>query len=218
MFDTDKKYFSNSKTLCNYHKLLKPTYGLFQLDKMTQESLHLARTYVNTVKFAVTNLFYVNFFGVVDGNQWPPQTSCEAFTMLGLRRLDNIQLLLEDVIQRNVKGDFIETGVWKGGACIFAASIFKAYQQYDRRVFLADSFDGIPPVNTGMFPVDKSHAGSENLGILKGNHSGGLEGVKNRMNLFFNVHTVKNYKSSANGLDLSLMNGVDELEHSEDLR
>ena len=57
------------------------------------------------------------------------------------------EILLEDIINRDVKGDFIEAGVWKGGLCIFAAAIFQAYQHYSRKVYLADSFDGIPKSN-----------------------------------------------------------------------
>jgi len=51
----------------------------------------------------------------------------------------------EDVIARGVPGDFIETGVWRGGACIFMRAILKAYGVTDRTVWVADSFEGVPP-------------------------------------------------------------------------
>lgn len=38
-----------------------------------------------------------------------------AHTMIGLKRLNNIQFCIEDVIRNKVPGDFIETGVWRGG-------------------------------------------------------------------------------------------------------
>lgn len=207
-----KEYQAQWNTSCRYHKLLTPTYGLFKLSGISEESLHLSRLYINTVKYVVSNLFYANFYGIVAGDKWPPKSSCEAFTMVGLRRLDNMQLILEDVIQRNIKGDFMETGVWKGGASIFAASVFKAYQQYDRRVFLADSFDGIPPVNSSLFPIDQNHVGTDKIDILKGSHTGGINGVKTRCNLFFNIQSNKHYKSTPNGFDMSTVNVMDELE------
>jgi O-methyltransferase len=91
--------------------------------------------------------------------------------MIGLRRMNHLQFLLEEVIRLNIPGDFIETGVWRGGATIFAAAVFLAYSQTCpsescRRVFVADSFRGIPPVNVEAFPADAAHAGEELIPIL----------------------------------------------------
>lgn len=36
-------------------------------------------------------------------------------TMIGLKRLDNLQRCIELSLADNVPGDFIETGVWRGG-------------------------------------------------------------------------------------------------------
>jgi len=44
-------------------------------------------------------------------------------------------------------GDFVECGVWRGGASIFARAVMVAYQQ-DRRVWLFDSFEGLPKAAT----------------------------------------------------------------------
>jgi O-methyltransferase len=84
------------------------------------------------------------------GRDWPP----EAETMIGLRRLDNIQLCIEWVIGDGVPGDLIETGVWRGGAAIFMRGVLKAYGVDDRAVWLADSFAGLPPPDPA-YPVDK---------------------------------------------------------------
>ena len=75
-----------------------------------------------------------------EGTIWPAQ----AHTMIGLKRLNNIQFCVESVIKNNIQGDFIETGVWRGGACIFMRGILKAYNITDRKVFVADSFEGLP--------------------------------------------------------------------------
>ncbi|MFM9043882.1 MAG: TylF/MycF/NovP-related O-methyltransferase, partial [bacterium] len=39
---------------------------------------------------------------------------------------------------------FIECGVWRGGASIFARGVLDAYGEFDRKVWLADSFRGLP--------------------------------------------------------------------------
>jgi len=78
-----------------------------------------------------------------------------ADTMIGLKRLDNLQFCVEDVIKNNVPGDLIETGVWRGGATIFMRGVLKAYQVTDRRVWVADSFAGLPKPDAEKYPVDE---------------------------------------------------------------
>jgi hypothetical protein len=64
--------------------------------------------------------------------------------MIGLKRLTNLETCAIDVLSRQVPGDFIETGVWRGGACIFMRAVLKAYGDKTRRVWVADSFEGLP--------------------------------------------------------------------------
>jgi O-methyltransferase len=77
-----------------------------------------------------------------------------AHTMIGLKRLDNLQVCVEDVLQRGVPGDLIETGVWRGGATIFMRAILQAYGDRERRVWVADSFRGLPSPNSQKYPWD----------------------------------------------------------------
>ena len=74
------------------------------------------------------------------GLDWP----ASAETMAGLLRLDNIEYCVRQVIRDRVPGDLVETGVWRGGSCILMRGILKAYAVEDRRVWLADSFAGLP--------------------------------------------------------------------------
>ena len=84
------------------------------------------------------------------GWDWPSN----AFTMVGSKRLQNVRSLLESVIGSNVPGDFVETGVWRGGASIMARAVLKAYLVTDRRVIACDSFEGLPPPDPARFPAD----------------------------------------------------------------
>jgi len=85
------------------------------------------------------------------GLDWP----LTAHTMVGLKRLNNIQQCIEDVLSKGVPGDVIECGVWRGGASIFMRAILKAHNVKDRTVYVADSFQGCPPPNTKKYPQDK---------------------------------------------------------------
>lgn len=85
------------------------------------------------------------------GQDWPSM----AHTMIGLDGLNNIQFCLEDVIKNNVPGDCIETGVWRGGAVIFMRAILQAHNVTDRVVWVADSFQGLPRLNSAQYPADQ---------------------------------------------------------------
>ena len=75
-----------------------------------------------------------------NGQDWP----YEAETMIGMKRLDNVEHCVRDVLRRNVPGDLVETGVWRGGASILMRGVLKAYSDTSRSVWVVDSFEGLP--------------------------------------------------------------------------
>ena len=86
----------------------------------------------------------------LEGRDLPPN----ALTMVGMKRLDNVQACIEDVLADDVPGDLVETGVWRGGTSIFMRAVLKAHGVTDRVVFVADSFEGLPPPDPERFPAD----------------------------------------------------------------
>ncbi len=86
----------------------------------------------------------------INGLDWPTR----AYTMIGLKRLYNSRILAETIIQEKVKGDFFEAGVWRGGASIMMRGVLSAYGITDRCVWLADSFEGLPPPDECAYPQD----------------------------------------------------------------
>lgn len=84
------------------------------------------------------------------GWDWPSH----AHTMVGSKRLNNVRLLTESVIGNQIPGDFIETGVWRGGACIMMRAVLSAYRVTDRTVWVADSFEGLPAPDSEQYPLD----------------------------------------------------------------
>lgn len=74
--------------------------------------------------------------------------------MIGLRRMNQLHSSLDIVREEKVPGDIVETGVWRGGAIIFAASYLSIYGMEDRVVYGCDSFEGLPRPNP-LFPEDE---------------------------------------------------------------
>ena len=85
------------------------------------------------------------------GRDWP------AFgeTMVGLRRLENVRRCMEEVLRDGVPGDFIETGVWRGGTTILMRGILACHGVTDRQVWVADSFQGLPSPSPEQYPADR---------------------------------------------------------------
>ena len=70
----------------------------------------------------------------------------DADTMLGTRQLDQMQAAITDVVQRQVPGDLLEAGVWRGGMTIFMRAALKALNDTRRIVWVVDSFEGLPTI------------------------------------------------------------------------
>jgi len=124
---------------------------------MLEEARHL---YLDLVKRSVLNLIYseaeqrLKPFDTqqrIEGREWPAM----AQTMIGWRRLENIQTCIEDILEREIPGDLIEAGVWRGGALILMRAVLKAHCVQDRRVWGADSFRGLPQPDALLYPADE---------------------------------------------------------------
>lgn len=86
------------------------------------------------------------------GTDWP----LRAVTMIGLTRLRHLGKLIRQVVTDRVPGDLIETGVWRGGACIYMRAMLAVLGDPDRRVWVADSFMGLPRPDP-KYPADAKH-------------------------------------------------------------
>ena len=87
----------------------------------------------------------------IGGEDWP----VHAVSMIGAHRMAQLQQAVEYVIAQGIPGDLIETGVWRGGACILMKAVLVAYGVQDRRVWVADSFKGLPAPDPERYPTDR---------------------------------------------------------------
>lgn len=84
------------------------------------------------------------------GTDWP----LLAHSMIGLKRMRNARTLAEHVVAEGIPGDLVETGVWRGGTCIMFRAVLKAYNDTTRKVWVADSFAGLPEPSADKYPED----------------------------------------------------------------
>ena len=89
----------------------------------------------------------------VNGWDWSPPLHTD--TMVGMKRLNNIEFCVSEVLRNNVEGDFIETGARRGGSSIFMRALLKAFNLTDKTVWVAYSFEGLLKPDAEKYPLGK---------------------------------------------------------------
>ena len=95
----------------------------------------------------------------------------DSYSMSGIRVLQKLYSLGRDIVTRNIPGDFVECGVCNGGS---AATIACSLRSTGKRVWLYDSFQGVP----NPAEIDGDYAAQ-----FAGAWVGGLERVKHAMRI-----------------------------------
>ena len=70
-----------------------------------------------------------------------PQTSASPL------QINLLRFCTEDVLKRRVPGDFLEAGAWKAGSSLLMRGILAVQGEKTRKVWVADSFEGLPAVS-----------------------------------------------------------------------
>ena len=132
------------------HRLVKKKslHGSAEIDQA-----HPQAAYLNLLEKTLVGLPYAqaqDYQFRQDGRDWPQL----AHSMAGMARLHHLRACVETVVRENIAGDLIETGVWRGGACILMRGVLRALGEQSRRVWVADSFAGLPKPDAEKYPAD----------------------------------------------------------------
>ncbi len=115
------------------------TFFLYPLDKLLRKR-----------NFSLNKLIYVSKEERMEGLDWP----ANAKTMIGYKRMSNIEECIRIINEEEIEGDLIETGVWRGGAVMFMKAVLNELNIKDKKVWVADSFQGLPKPKK-KFALDK---------------------------------------------------------------
>lgn len=108
---------------------------------------------LRTRNFAISKRKFVLKEERLNGYDWP----ANAYTMIGLNRLNNIENCIHSIHKDNIEGDLIEAGVWRGGATILMRAVLKELNITNKKVWVADSFKGLPKPDTKNYRADKGN-------------------------------------------------------------
>lgn len=140
---TQERYLKLLKqVLTDSHRISASEYVPFS-KKHSGILLFLFKPFLYFVKLFHYDFVRVKKYSVekrIAGEDWP----LHAESMIGLKRMNNLQHCISTIHQEGVEGDLIETGVWRGGASIFMKANLIALKDEKRKIYVCDSFRGLP--------------------------------------------------------------------------
>jgi hypothetical protein len=153
MEEMNKKMYTEllKKTLIDYHRTgteYRPLYSVKAGWK--RRLLRGLDRFLRIKDYAICKINNSNKETRENGGDWPAY----AESMIGLKRMDNIEFCVNNIITDNIPGDLIEAGVWRGGATIFMKGLLTINNIKNRVVWVADSFRGLPKPNE-KYKIDK---------------------------------------------------------------
>ena len=101
-------------------------------------------------------------------------------TYVSEKSLNNILESFEIIEKNNIIGDFLDCGVLRGGTSIYMAGILKFFNIKNRKVIVADSFEGLPApcIEDGVFSNEFWYRFSKKLPMYFLDCSCDLDSVK----------------------------------------
>ena len=80
----------------------------------------------------------------LDSEFWPLYAACGAATMTSVERLFALYKAIEYLSRHDIRGGFVECGVWRGGSVMMMALALQKFGAR-RNIYCFDTFEGMPP-------------------------------------------------------------------------
>ena len=74
---------------------------------------------------------------------WEIYNLCNSYSMTSVERMYSLFSSVNYVLTNNIKGDFVECGVWRGGSSMVIAKMLSNRNITDRKLYLYDTFEGM---------------------------------------------------------------------------
>ena len=88
--------------------------------------------------------------GDAEPDFFPHYERCRHYSMTSWQRLYSLHSAVRYLIKADVAGDFVECGVWRGGSMMMVALTLLALGRTDKRLFLFDTFEGLPKPDAAL--------------------------------------------------------------------
>ncbi len=81
---------------------------------------------------------------------------CKPYTMTSKERMYALYKSTEHIAKKNLPGDIVECGVWKGGSTMLIALTLLHFNNKSKKIYLYDTFEGMSEPTDDDFSLDKN--------------------------------------------------------------
>ena len=89
--------------------------------------------------------------------------SIEPYTMTSLERVYALKTAVQYIVNNNIRGSYVECGVWKGGSCMMIANTLKQLNALSEEIWLYDTFSGMTNPTNEDIEIETNLKGMELL-------------------------------------------------------
>lgn len=82
---------------------------------------------------------------ILEKEFWEIYNFCKPYTMTSVERMYSLYCSVKYILSKGLEGDFVECGVWRGGSSMLVAKMLVNRNIYNRKIYLYDTFEGMPP-------------------------------------------------------------------------
>lgn len=68
---------------------------------------------------------------------------CKPYTMTSIERMYSLYKAVEYIVKNDIKGEFVECGVWRGGSVMLIAQMLANRGIQEKKIYLYDTFEGM---------------------------------------------------------------------------
>jgi hypothetical protein len=100
----------------------------------------------------------ISFTDIDNPEFWEFYAIVKEYTMVSIPNLYSLYNSALYVVKNGIEGDFVECGVWRGGCSMMVALVFQKYGVTDRKIYMYDTFEGMPPPTDQDLDFNQSSA------------------------------------------------------------
>jgi hypothetical protein len=79
---------------------------------------------------------------------------CKDYTLTSRVRMFSLYEAVKYIVNNNIPGDVVECGVWRGGSMMLCAHTLMNLNDFDRKIFLYDTYEGMSKPNSRDITTD----------------------------------------------------------------
>lgn len=98
------------------------------------------------------------FVDIQEKEFWEIYNFCRPYTMTSVERMYALYCSVNYILSKDIDGDFVECGVWRGGSSMLIAKMLFNRNINNRKIYLYDTFEGMSEPTNLDITIDNDDA------------------------------------------------------------